>query len=548
MGHKQVITPGVPLPRRRFLEVMAAAGAGALLGPLSACSSDDSTSKPPGSTASSSSTTAAAGGGAAPPERFPDGVMAGDPTPDGAVIWTRVAPDAGTKGTELAWEVAADETFATVLAGGTVTTTPEDDNTAKVPVSGLGPDGWYYYRFVGEDGSGPVGRLRTAPEPDKAVEKLRFAYCSCQQINNSLYVAHRAMRDEPDLDFFVHLGDYVYVSDDGTITLDDYREVYHRFKANPLLQSLQATVPVVAMFDDGEFYNGVDSTGDPDRLEAARKAWFEAFPVVAPADDPYRAHRQVPWGDLTDLFMVDVRSHRDPAIDSDDASTPEGGEMFSPDRTTLGAQQKAWLLDNLAKSARAWKVLGNPYNMAMARTVDRDPGPPRPPGAIINDGVYIPNEAWDDYQFERREVLQAIVDAGVEDVVSVSGHTHIWVAGLLQPDPDDPESPVAGFDITCGSLTADPDLLDPSRGDKDEVRASFRSAEALGLDINEHLRYINFVDQGYGLVEITKDSLTVECKLIDPFDEKAEAAVGARIVIERGASDMAVERFSEAER
>jgi alkaline phosphatase D len=47
------------------------------------------------------------------------------------------------------------------------------------------------------------------------------------------------MADE-DIDFWVHYGDYVYVHDFATLTPADYRQVYQRFKANPLLQELHA--------------------------------------------------------------------------------------------------------------------------------------------------------------------------------------------------------------------------------------------------------------------------------------------------------------------
>lgn len=483
--------------------------------------------------------------------------MAGDPRPNGAVIWTRVAPltadeadqDASEQRIELAWEVAEDDSFATIIVGGTAQATSEADTTAKVLVQGLEPDRWYHYRFVDAEGAGPIGRLRTAPEPGAPVESVRFAFCSCQQINDSLYVAQRAMSEEPDLDFFVHLGDYVYVHDTETLTRDDYRSVYHRFKANELLQQLQATVPIVAMFDDGEYYNGVDAHGDPERYAAGLGAWLDAFPVLAPEDDPTQVYRTLVWGDLLELFMLDLRSYRDPEVEGTDLATPEGAEVLDPTRTTLGSQQKQWLLDGLSSSSAAWKVLGNPYNMAMTRIVDRDPGPPRPPGAIINDGDYFPNEAWDDYPVERREVLQSIADGEVRDVVSVSGHTHVWIAGLLQPDPDDPASPVAAVDVTCGSLTADPDLLAVEGSTPELERTRYRALEDVGLQINEHLRYLNFVDQGYGLVEVTPEHLIVECKLIDPFDEDARPIVGARIEVPRGdLASMSVERFADAER
>jgi len=534
------------LSRRRFLG-LTAAGTLAFSG-LPGCSGGDG----PNGSASRDALPATGGtlGGGAGTGLFPDGVMAGDPRPDGAVIWTRVDPTAAVD--TLRWEVAEDDRFSSVVVRGTVTPDPARHSSVQVAVAGLEPDRWYHYRFVADGGapegtSSRTGRLRTAPAPGTSPERLTFAWCSCQQINDSLYVAHRAMAHEEDLDFFIHLGDYVYVSDTGTLSLDDYRAVYDRFKANPLLQDLQARVPIVAMFDDGEFYNGVDRTGDPARLAAARTAWFEAFPVQPPPGEPHRAYRRLSWGDLVELFMVDVRSYRDPEIPETDTATPEGARILEPGRTTLGAEQKAWLLDGLRSSTAAWKVLGNPYNMTMTRVVDADPGPPRPPGAQVNAGSYFPNEAWDDYSAERREVLEAIVAGGVRDVVSVSGHTHVWIAGLLQPDPDDPASPVAAFDFTCGSLTADPDVL-AEGDDRDAARASNRTLEAAGLAINPHLRYLNLVDQGYGLARVTRDRIEIEFKLIDPFDEAAEAAVGARFSLTRGADDMTAERFSAAER
>ena len=295
-------------------------------------------------------------------------------------------------------------------------------------------------------------------------------------------------------------------------------------------------------------YNGVDRTGPPERLAAARRAWFETMPVLDPTDSERPAYRRLQWGDLFDLFMVDSRSYRDPAVDNVDTSTPEGAVMLEEGRTTLGTEQKAWLLDGLRSSKTAWRFLGNPYNMSMIRIADRDAGPPRAPGAVVNDGNYFPNEAWDDYNDERREVLQAIADGGVKDVVSVSGHTHVWLAGLLQPDPDDPASPVAAFDFTCGSLTADPDLLASKDETPDQLRPKRRALETAGLAINTHMRYINVIDQGYGLVKVTPDKVVVEFKLIDPLDEQAEAKVGARFEVPRGATDMTHERFVDAER
>src|SRR3546814_2748269 len=55
----------------------------------------------------------------------------------------------------------------------------------------------------------PVGRTRTAPAESAAVAQMTFAFISCQDWS----VNHWAAFDEllaQELDFIVHLGDYVY--------------------------------------------------------------------------------------------------------------------------------------------------------------------------------------------------------------------------------------------------------------------------------------------------------------------------------------------------
>ena len=476
---------------------------------------------------------------------FPDGVMAGDPAPTGSVIWTRLAPPAGGVDVDVLWEVSPTPDFATIAAGGVVTATAANDHCAKVVVTGLEPDRWYHHRFTAGTTSAPVGRLRTSPAPGASPDRLKLAWASCQQRNASLYNAHTAMLAEPDLDFWVHLGDYIYVSDGGTITLGDYRDRWHTFKGNDRLQALQAGLPLVAVWDDGEFYNGVDATGPAARLAAARTAWIETMPVVPPTGD--QIYRGVTWGRLADLAMVDTRQYRDPAVEaSSDTRTPEGAEMLAPGRTTLGATQKAWLLDRWRTTPALWKLLGSSYNLAPVRVEDLDPGPPRPPGVKQNEGVYFPNEAWDDYAVERRELLQHLVDHEIPNVVSVSGHTHVWIASHLIPDYDDPASPLVAFDFTCGSLTADPDLIQQGLPTPpEETRAYYRTLERLGMEINPWLTHLNFLEQGYATVELTPEEAIVEFKLIDTYDPEATPWVGARFRLLAGQVGMSVQGFGD---
>ncbi len=472
------------------------------------------------------------------PAPFLDGVLAGDPAPDGSVIWTRVAAPPGGADVPVLWTVAEDAGFTTLRAGGLAVASASGGHTISVAVTGLDPDRWYHYRFeaAGPDGvqvASRTGRLRTAPAPGSSPDRLRFAFASCQQINDSWFVAHRAAAAEPDLDFFMHLGDYVYVSDTDTQSLDDYRDAYRRWRRQPYLRDLHAALPVVAMWDDGEFYNGVDATGDPQRLEHAKQAWFESFPLLDPGGR--RAHRRFSWGDLADVSMIDVRAYRDPAIDDIVHTAPGGPD--APGRTTLGAEQYAWFTEGLAASSAAWRLVGNPYNINPWRLVNLEFLRPFRPDLPPNSGIYAPNEAWDDYMQERRDLLQFLVDEGVTDTVFTSGHTHTALVAELRADYDRPSTPVAAFDFCTGSLTADPDPRKAFLGDlpADVAEDVLRAAERFVLGQNSpYLRHVNLLDQGYTVVEVTPTETLVTIRNIDTFDPDAEAVDGARFRVVKG--------------
>ncbi|MEZ5177515.1 MAG: PhoD-like phosphatase N-terminal domain-containing protein [Acidimicrobiales bacterium] len=235
------------LNRRMFLALLGAGGAAAALNPRWFA-------RP------------ALGAGAAGRSGVPARHRAGRPASDGTVIWTSVDPasDPGA-GVAVRWEVAADEAFTTVLASGTETATAAGGHTIHAVVSGLPSDGWFHYRFTAGTNVSRTGGCARRRRPDRRPTGCASPSRPCQQTTAGYYVAHVAMAAE-DLDFVVHYGDYVYVSDDGTITIDDYRGVYRRFKANPYLQELHARYPMVVMWDDGEFVNGIDRTMEPVRL------------------------------------------------------------------------------------------------------------------------------------------------------------------------------------------------------------------------------------------------------------------------------------------
>ena len=465
---------------------------------------------------------------------FPDGIKSGDPKPRSAIIWTRVAAT-GPDPLSVLWSVAEDDSMQNVVRGGIQEVNASTGHNLQVEVRGLRPNRWYHYRFEVEGVGSVIGRLRTAPTRQSSPEHLRYAFASCQQQTQSYYVAHRAIAKE-NVDFLLHLGDYVYVNDSETQTVDDYRSVYQRFHSNPELQALHAKVPLVAVWDDGEFYNGVDSTGDPQRLANARQAWFEAMPVKRDPDD--RTYRSIRWGNLTEMLLLDTRQYRDPEVpanatfagllDAQDTTAPPGEQMFAPGRTTLGETQLHWLKQRLATTQAKWKIMGSSYDMAPWKLVDFDTPELRAedPDLQKNGGIYVSNEAWDDYQDERRKLMRHIESENISNVLVSAGHTHVYKASNIHPDSDDANSPITAMEFVTGSLTADPLPTDLAPIELLQL------AEGIMLEANSpYLRHIDLLHQGYAIVDVTPDRTIVEFRVIDTLDPDAEASTLGRFMV-----------------
>ena len=199
----------------------------------------------------------------------------------------------------------------------------ESDWTCRVLVGGLKPDHVYWYRFTDGDGYGSrLGRTITAPGIDEP-RAVRFAFVSCQSVNEGAQNAYRRMIWEDQrapaerrLGFVLHLGDFIYevveypdevphrydrtVYDIGRVpdgrkvdnfhvptTLDGYRMVYRAHIRDPDIQDARAYFPFVCIGDNHEFswqgwqsfikYDGKAEPAQALRV-AANQAWWEYIP------------------------------------------------------------------------------------------------------------------------------------------------------------------------------------------------------------------------------------------------------------------------------
>lgn len=152
-----------------------------------------------------------------PAETFPQSVASGGPTPEGVIIWTRIAPEVFDADEPLGVQVAWDDGFADIVYEGVVDTAERiraHDHTVKVDLDGhLKPDQSFQYRFTYRSVASRTGRCRTLPAPDASPESIRFAVLACQNYLNGYYPAFHHVAEE-DVDFIVHVGDFIYESDE----------------------------------------------------------------------------------------------------------------------------------------------------------------------------------------------------------------------------------------------------------------------------------------------------------------------------------------------
>ncbi|MGI5212153.1 alkaline phosphatase D family protein [Plantactinospora sp. CA-290183] len=445
-----------------------------------------------------------------PAELFALGVASGDPTPDGVVLWTRLAPRPLEPGggmparlVTVQWQVAEDERFARVVRHGVSTARPEAAHSVHVEVGGLAPAREYHYRFRVDGRISPAGRTRTATAAGATPDALRFAVASCQDWQNGYYAGYRHMAEE-DLDLVLHLGDYIYegeITAAGTpdtpgyvraelppepvraepYTLEQYRLRHALYKTDPQLQQAHAAAPWALTWDDHEVAPNWAGGDDPDpafpaRLAAARQAYYEHLPLrrAARPGTGFRLYRRLTFGDLLRVNITDTRSYRSTAA----------GEM-------LGAAQESWLVDGLTRSPARWNVTTAQVLMAQ---LDYLPGP----------GRSFSTDKWDGFPASRQRLLTAIAAGGVRNPVMLSGDIHTNLVNDLRIDFEDPDSATVATEFTGAAIA--------SRGATPEEEAGM---VALLLPESPHIRFFEGYHRGYLRCRVDRDSWRTDIRALD---------------------------------
>src|SRR6185312_2241123 len=151
------------------------------------------------------------------------------------------------------------------------------------------------------------------------------------------------------------------------------------------------------------------------------QAWSEWQPIDVRESTDGRVYRTIGYGPLLDVFMLDMRSYKDP--NPDDWLTSNGGGI-------LGAKQAQWLIDSLRASTATWKIVANdlPVGIVVPDTLSDPPSGLKSMEAVAQGDAGIP--LGREQQFAR--IFSATKD--VNNIVYLTADVHYTAAISYHPD------------------------------------------------------------------------------------------------------------------
>lgn len=451
-------------------------------------------------------------------------------------MWTRLAPDPLNGGgmsphaVTVKWEIAADEGMKEIVGRGSAVASPELGHSAHVDVKGLKPARWYWYRFMTGDAVSPIGRTRTAPALNSRLDRLRFAFASCQHYETGFFTAYKHMADE-QLDLVVHLGDYIYegapVADRARrhnspeiVSLDDYRNRYALYKSDPNLKLAHAAFPWVLTWDDHEVDNNYagDIPEDKQSRQAflerrahAYQAYYEHMPLrrsSLPRGSNMRLYRRLRFGDLAEFNVLDTRQYRSDQP-CGDGNKPLCPEALNPQATMMGAEQERWLFSNLDRSKALWNVIAQQVMMARwdsAAGVDQR----------------LSMDKWAACPAALNRFLNFLRERKPSNPVVLTGDIHSnWVADI-KADFNDPGSTVVATEFVGTSIT--------SGGDGMDMRPDVERQ----MGENPHVKFFNG-QRGYVRCDVNPKRWQTDFRIVAAVT-KPDEPIGTRasFVVENG--------------
>lgn len=455
---------------------------------------------------------------------FALGIASGDVTASSTVLWTRLAPapleaNGGMPDQAVAvqWVLSRTPDLADIVQRGETVAQSAWAHSVHVEIDNLdaGQTYWYQFRVAGFES--PIGRTRTLPVSNSAINSARFVTASCQNYTHGHFVAYRHMvADNPD--FVIHLGDYIYDTSFGEtfrkhetetapVSLDDFRRRHALYKTDKDLQRAHAQLPFFMSIDNHDALEDNDPSKAQQRA-AAYQAWYEHMPVRgyrAPGDNHFDINRLISVGNLAQISMLDARQFRDTREICSEDYDPSYGfgnyrercpAVFADDRSMLGAAQERWLARTISANTSTWNVLASPG--------------PFLPFSYQHKGKdlrYI--GAWDAYPANRDRVVRAFAQARSGHPLILSGDVHsFWAVDGARATQAGGRFPLVEFVTSAISANWPPPLAQPVTDN---------------LPNNPQVRFYDPVYRGYLLHDITPKTWSTSARAIEDMRDPQSA-------------------------
>jgi alkaline phosphatase D len=397
-----------------------------------------------------------------PVPRMEQGIQIGDPAPDRAVIWSRADRPA---------RMMVEYAFSPDFAGSKIVRGPYAlegaDYTARQELAGLPAGKDVYVKVWFEDLTNARGRSEPVTGHFHTIgegEDIRFVWGGDTAgqgwgINPAfggmkIYEAMRRVKPR----FFIHSGDNVYsdaiiepqvTAENGRVwtnivtpevakvaeTLDEFRGRYKYNLLDENVRRFNAEVPQVWQWDDHEVVNNwsdaKDLSADPrytvkdvPLLVALAAEAFREYAPMRPcsAEESGRVYRQISYGPLLDVFVLDMRNYRGP--NTHNLQNREG-----PETAFLGDAQVQWLERGLKNSRATWKVIAAdmPIGLNIGDGVDAQGRPRWEAIANGNDGPAAGRE------LEIARLLGFIKEQQIKNIVWLTADAHYAAAHHYDP-------------------------------------------------------------------------------------------------------------------
>lgn len=467
---------------------------------------------------------------------FAFGVASGDPQTNSVILWTKLHLQEPAN-EPIKWEIATDTQLLQRVNAGEVFPEWQSAYTVKLKATGLQPNTTYYYRFQYKNSYSPVGRTKTTPEN---TELLKLAVVSCSNYEAGYFNAYRLLTFQTDISAVIHLGDYIYESGSAPnpdkpkvryhippheiVSLRDYRTRYAQYRLDADLQEAHRLHPFVTTWDDHEFANNSYSLGAQNhqsnegnweaRKQAAKQAYFEWMPISPDSGEP-QVIRQLSYGSMAELWMLDTRIE----ARAKQLTNPKDPELKNLNQTILGKPQADWLIDGMIHSKARWRLLGNQvvFSDFSAKHISKK---------------YQRNlDAWDGYPTDRNRIMDSLYAHHIQNVVVLTGDIHSSWAFDLACEPRNKKTyrkssnnKIIGAEMVVTSITST--NADERVG---KPLAKFAQSIIKNRVANPHLRYVNIIDHGFLLLELTdqyaKGSWLYTPSVKTPSDKVAKTVV-----------------------